>query len=153
MRATKTNTYPKIPICRSFKPSRFIASGSTRTSAPPRLRSSEGVVKNRNGPFEDFDKASGPNSIAAPRTMTNNARTWLLRRKWILAAVALPVFIALWWAFRPEKLWINQKVNEAAPFDASGEPQPILTARFNAKAQQTGGRATVYKKPGGGKFL
>jgi hypothetical protein len=85
--------------------------------------------------------------------MTINARTWLLRRKWILAAITLPVLIALWWAFRPEKLWINQKVSEAAPFDASGEPQPILTARFKAKAQQTSGRATVYKKPGGGEFL
>jgi hypothetical protein len=85
--------------------------------------------------------------------MTTNARTWLLRRKWILAAVALPVLIALWSACRPEKLWINQKVSEAAPFDASGEPQPILTARFKAKAQETNGRATVYKKPGGGEFL
>jgi hypothetical protein len=85
--------------------------------------------------------------------MINNARTWLLRRKWMLAAVALPVVIALWWAFRPEKLWINQKVNEAAPFDANNEPQPILTARFNAKAQQTSGRATVYKRPGGGEYL
>src|SRR5580700_5464150 len=85
--------------------------------------------------------------------MTINARTWLLRRKWILVAVALPVLIALWWAFRPEKLWINQKVSEAAPFDASGEPQPILTARFKAKTQQTSGRATVYQKPGGGEFL
>lgn len=85
--------------------------------------------------------------------MTNNARTWLLRRKWILAAVALPFLIALWWALRPEKLWNNQKVSEAAPFDASGEPQPILTARFKAKAQQTSGRATVYKKPGGGEYL
>jgi hypothetical protein len=83
--------------------------------------------------------------------MTNNTR--FLRRKWILAAVALPVLIALWWAFQPEKLWINQKVSEAAPFDASGEPQPILTARFKAIAQQTSGRATVYRKPGGGEYL
>ncbi len=65
--------------------------------------------------------------------MTNNARRLFLRRKWVLAAVALPVLIALWWAFRPEKLWSNQKVNEAAPFDASGEPQPILTGRIKAK--------------------
>jgi hypothetical protein len=85
--------------------------------------------------------------------MSNDARTWPLRRKWILAAVTLPVLILLWWAFRPEKLWVNQKVSEAAPFDASGEPQPILTARFRAQAQQIGGRATVYRKPGGGQFL
>ena len=73
--------------------------------------------------------------------------TLLLRRKWIVLAVGLPVLVALWWAFRPEKLWINQKVNEPAPFDSSSDPQPILTGRFEAKAQQTTGRATIYKKP------
>jgi hypothetical protein len=85
--------------------------------------------------------------------MTIHTGTWLVRRKWILAAVGLPVLVALWWAFRPEKLWINEKVNEAAPFDTSGGPQPILTGRFDGKAQQTSGRATIYKKPGGEEYL
>jgi hypothetical protein len=76
---------------------------------------------------------------------------WLLRRKWILVGVGLPVLVAMWWAFRPEKLWINQKVNEPAPFDASG-PQPVLTGRFDRNAQ-TSGRATIYKKPGGEEYL
>jgi len=85
--------------------------------------------------------------------MTNNAKTSLLRREWMLAAVTLLVLIALWWTFRPEKLWVNQKVNEAAPFDESSTAQPILTARFEANAQQTSGRATVCRKPDGGKYL
>jgi hypothetical protein len=85
--------------------------------------------------------------------MTIHTGTWLVRRKWILAVVGLPVLVALWWAFRPEKLWINEKVNEAAPFDTSGGPQPILTGRFEGKAQQTSGRATIYKKPGGEEYL
>jgi Electron transfer DM13 len=85
--------------------------------------------------------------------MTIHTGAWLVRRKWILAAVGLPVLVVLWWAFRPEKLWINQKVNEAAPFDTSGGPQPILTGRFEGKAQQTSGRATIYKKPGGEEYL
>ena len=79
--------------------------------------------------------------------------TWLLRRKWILLAAGLPVLVALWWAFRPEKLWINQKVNEPAPFDASSDPQPIVTGRFEAKSQQTTGRATIYKKNTGEQYL
>ena len=62
--------------------------------------------------------------------MTGNPKTSLLRLKWILAVVVPPVLIALWWGFRPEKLWVNQKVNEAAPFDQSGTAHPILTARF-----------------------
>jgi hypothetical protein len=85
--------------------------------------------------------------------MTIQLTTWLGRRKWILAAIGFPVLFALWWAFRPEKLWINEKVNEAAPFEASGGPQPILTGRFEGKAQQTSGRATIYKKAGGEEYL
>jgi hypothetical protein len=76
-----------------------------------------------------------------------------LRWKWILFAVGLPVLVVLWWAFRPEKLWINQKVNEPAPLEASGDPQPILTGRFEGKARQAGGRATIYKKAGGDEYL
>jgi hypothetical protein len=85
--------------------------------------------------------------------MTILASRWLLRWKWTLVAVGLPVLVALWWAFRPEKLWINERVSEAAPFDTSGGPQPILTGRFEGKAQQTSGRATIYKKPGGEEYL
>src|SRR3984885_13720007 len=85
--------------------------------------------------------------------MTIHLTRWLFQRRWIVAAVGLPILLGLWWAFRPEKLWINEKVSEAAPFDTSGEPQPVVTARFKAKAQQTSGRATVYKKPGGGEFV
>jgi hypothetical protein len=77
----------------------------------------------------------------------------LLRRKRILAAVGLPVLIAAWWAFRPEKLWINQKVNEPAPFASSSDPQPLYTGRLEGKAHQTSGRATIYKAPDGKQYL
>jgi Electron transfer DM13 len=77
---------------------------------------------------------------------------WLARRKWILVPVALVVLVALWWAFRPEKLWITKRVNEPAPFASNG-PQPIFTGRFEGKAQPTSGRATIYKKPGGAEYL
>jgi hypothetical protein len=85
--------------------------------------------------------------------MTTRSSIWLVRRKWILVAIGLPVLIALWWAFRPEKLWINEKVSEPAPFAATGDRQPILTGRFESKAQQTSGRATIYKRPGGLEYL
>jgi len=85
--------------------------------------------------------------------MTIHASVWLLHRKRILVIVGLPVLVALWWAFRPEKLWINEKVNEAAPFDTSSDPQPILTGRFEGEAHQTRGRATIYKKSDGKRYL
>lgn len=82
--------------------------------------------------------------------MISNATTWLSRHKRLLVAVSIPVLVALWWAFRPEKLWINQRVNEAAPFDTSGDPEPIFTGQFDGKA---GGRVTVFKKPNGQEYL
>jgi hypothetical protein len=85
--------------------------------------------------------------------MSIHITQWLIRRRWLLIAVGVPVLVALWWAFRPEKLWINQTVNEAAPFATSGDPEPILTGRFSGDAQQASGRATIYKKPGGGRYL
>jgi hypothetical protein len=82
--------------------------------------------------------------------MTFKASTWLSRHKRVLIAVSIPVLLALWWAFRPEKLWINQTVNEPAPFDTSGDPEPIFTGQFDGKA---GGRVTVFKKPSGEEYL
>jgi hypothetical protein len=79
--------------------------------------------------------------------------SWFLRRKWLLVAVGLPILIAAWWAFRPEKLWINQKVNEAAPFVSIDDPQPLYTGLLQGKAHQTSGRATIYKSTDGRQYL
>ena len=79
--------------------------------------------------------------------------SWLSRKKWILVAVAVPLLIAGWWAFRPEKLWINQRVSEPAPFANGGDPQPLFTGRLEGKAHQTSGRATIYRAPDGKKYL
>ena len=74
-------------------------------------------------------------------------------RKWILAAVGLPVLIGAWWAFRPEKLWINQRVNEPAPFASRTEPRPLYTGRLEGKAHPTSGRATIYMASDGSRYL
>ncbi len=85
--------------------------------------------------------------------MTVHAGTWLSRRKRILVAIGLPVLVAAWWAFRPEKLWIDEKVNEPAPFVSTLDPQPLYTGRLEGKAHQTSGRATIYKSPDGKQYL
>ena len=85
--------------------------------------------------------------------MSMHAGSWLSRRKWILAVIGLPILVGDWWAFRPEKLWINQKVSEPAPFAASTDPQPLYTGRLEGKAHQTSGRGTVYKTSDGRQYL
>jgi hypothetical protein len=85
--------------------------------------------------------------------MNTNQGSWIKRNKWILAVVAVPVLAGAWWEFRPEKLFINEKVNESAPFMASGDPQPVYTGVLAAKAHPTSGRATIYQAPDGKSFL
>ncbi len=85
--------------------------------------------------------------------MTLHIGTWLSHRKGMVVAIGLPVLVAAWWAFRPEKLWINEKVNEAAPFASTLDPQPLYTGRLEGKAHQTSGRATIYKSPDGKPYL
>lgn len=85
--------------------------------------------------------------------MNINTGSWFSRRKWILAAIGIPLLAAAWWAFRPEKLFINQKVNEAAPAALSTEPEALYTGRLEGKVHQTSGRATIYKSADGKQYL
>jgi hypothetical protein len=86
------------------------------------------------------------------KTMSAHANFVLSHRRWVLA-VSLPIVVAAWWAFRPEKLWINQRVNEPAPFASTSDPQPLYTGRLQGEAHQTSGRATVYKAADGTEYL
>ncbi|HUA01264.1 MAG TPA: DM13 domain-containing protein [Candidatus Aquilonibacter sp.] len=85
--------------------------------------------------------------------MDSYVRSWVSRRRWLLVAVGLAVLIGAWWAFRPEKLWINKEVNEPAPFASSTDPQPVYTGLLEGKAHQTSGRATIYKTTDGKEYL
>ena len=84
--------------------------------------------------------------------MNTHIGSLLFRRKWIIV-VSIPVLVAAWWAFRPEKLWINQKVSEAAPFASSADSQPLYTGRFKGREHPTSGRATIYGGVDGMQYL
>ena len=86
-------------------------------------------------------------------TMNTNQRSWISGKRWILALIAIPALVVAWWEFRPEKLFINKKVSEAAPFVASGEVQPVYTGVLEGKAHPTSGRATIYQSPDGKNYL
>lgn len=85
--------------------------------------------------------------------MSETANSWFRRKKWILAGIAVPVLVAAWWLFRPEKLWVNVKVNEPAPFDASADLQPIFTGLLAGRAHPTSGRASIYQTADGKRDL
>ena len=85
--------------------------------------------------------------------MNTNTSSRVSSRKWIVAAIGISVLVAAWWAFRPEKLFINQQVNEAAPTALSSEPEALYTGRLEGKIHATSGRATIYKSPDGKQYL
>jgi hypothetical protein len=85
--------------------------------------------------------------------MNGRIGSWLLGKKWILLSIGVPILVAAWWAFRPEKLWVNVKVDEPAPFASTAEAQPLYTGPLAGRAHPTSGRASIYQTPGGKREL
>jgi hypothetical protein len=85
--------------------------------------------------------------------MNTNKGPWFSRNKWSLVLIGVPVLAGAWWAFRPEKLFINEKVNEAAPAALSAEPETLFTGKLEGKIHPTSGRATIYKTADGREYL
>ena len=62
------------------------------------------------------------------------------------------VAVAGWYAFRPERLFINQKVNEQFP-TASAASNKLASGQFHDGAHETKGTATVFQLADGKKTL
>ena len=60
--------------------------------------------------------------------------------------------VAGWYAFRPERLFINQKVNEQFP-TASAASDTLVSGQFHSGAHETKGTATVFQLADGKKTL
>jgi len=75
-------------------------------------------------------------------------------RKLVVVIAVLLVAAGAWYAFRPERLFINQKVNETFP-TASTATKPTTLARgnFHGIAHETRGVATIYQLPDGKRTL
>lgn len=81
-------------------------------------------------------------------------------RKRLIAIAGAIVLVAAWYAFRPERLFVNQRVNEGFPGEAavvrtsgSGQPAVIATGQFHGVAHEGKGMAAVYQLPGGKRVL
>jgi hypothetical protein len=75
------------------------------------------------------------------------------RKRAIWGVVVIIILTGLWYGFRPEKLFINKQVNEAAPVQTQDASTPIYTGRFVGEAHKTGGRATIFKQADGSRLL
>jgi len=72
--------------------------------------------------------------------------------------IAIPVFVvalvAGWYAFRPERLVVNQRVNEALPTAQAAAPEKTLASgNFHTVLHDTSGTATVYQLGDGSRVL
>lgn len=84
-------------------------------------------------------------------TMLQDAHK-LSKRRMVWSGLTVLVLVGLWYAFRPEKLFVNKKVGEPPPASIA-RLTPLYTGSFQNDAHQTAGRATVYQQPNGSRIL
>src|SRR4029077_15991451 len=74
--------------------------------------------------------------------------------KWkiAIAAVGAVLFIA-WYAFRPERLFINERVHETMPAANASSIQAIESGVFYGIGQPAEGKATIYRMADGDLML
>ena len=82
-----------------------------------------------------------------------NGKFLSAKKKLVLAVAAVPVLVGGWWAFRPEKLFVNQQVSDAEPASATGEAEPLYTGKLESREHPTSGRATIYKESSRKQYL
>jgi hypothetical protein len=73
--------------------------------------------------------------------------------KLVIPIIAVAAFAA-WYAFRPERLVVNQRVDESMPASqGSSSPQTLLSGQFYSILHPTAGTATVYQMGDGTRVL
>src|SRR5258708_40134056 len=73
--------------------------------------------------------------------------------KIVVPVLLITVFVA-WYAFRPERLFVNKYVVEKLPAANSGSaPQPLESGTFHRVLHPTDGTATVYRIEAGSRFM
>ena len=79
-----------------------------------------------------------------------------MKRRQVLIGSGVIALAVLWFLFRPERLFINQAVNESLPTASavanSAAPMELATGQFHKGAHDTSGTATIYQM-GGNRLL
>jgi hypothetical protein len=77
------------------------------------------------------------------------------RKMWLIGVPVLAIALfAAWYAFRPERLYVNQRVSEAMPTTAAGLPaHPLESGAFHSILHPTEGTATIYRLADGNHLL
>jgi hypothetical protein len=76
-------------------------------------------------------------------------------KKWklVVPIAAVAVFLA-WYAFRPERLVVNRRVDEGMPAaQGSSSPQRLASGQFYSVLHPTAGTATIYRMGDGSRLL
>jgi hypothetical protein len=78
-----------------------------------------------------------------------------MSRKLLVVAVVLIAVAAAWYAFRPERLFINQTVNEQFPTAsaASDKARGVASGEFHSGAHETKGKAEIFQLGDGKRTL
>ena len=76
-----------------------------------------------------------------------------MSRRFTVVLVLAIAGIAAWYAFRPERLFINQKVNEQFPTASAAASSKLASGQFHSGAHETKGTATVFQLADGKKTL
>jgi electron transfer DM13 len=92
-------------------------------------------------------------------------------KKLLISVIALAVLAGGWYAFRPERLFVNQRVNESlGPSTASAgadagsmamssstemaaEPREVASGMFHSGSHETAGTATIHEYADGRRVL
>ena len=81
------------------------------------------------------------------------------KKKIVIGTVALVIVVAGWYAFRPELLFVDQRVDEGLPAveaaTASSAPKSSVVAsgQFHGVAHETAGQAAIHRLPDGRQVL
>jgi len=77
-----------------------------------------------------------------------------MKNRNMIIGIGVIVMAGLWYAFRPELLFVNKQVNEQFPSQqATAGPVTVAKGNFKSLAHETKGFATIYKLADGKQTL